>query len=186
MTALPEVRAAAFTLPATLRADGYRLRAETDDDLPFLMSLYASTREPEMAQLVEWDAAQKCAFVAQQFAAQRHHYRTQLANCLFAVIERENTPVGRLYLAEGQTHWNLVDIALVPTARSGGLGTRIMMGLLAASDRANKAMVLFVERANPAMRWYRRLGFVELRETGFYIEMERPAGRRDPQLNVAQ
>ena len=39
----------AFTLPAALLSQGYALRPETDDDIPFLMRLYASTREDELA-----------------------------------------------------------------------------------------------------------------------------------------
>jgi hypothetical protein len=48
------------------------LRPIRPDDLPFLCTVYASTREPELAA-VEWDAEQKAAFVRMQFDAQ-HAY----------------------------------------------------------------------------------------------------------------
>lgn len=151
------------------------MREETDADLPFLTALYASTRADELAQVPDWDDTQRHAFLAQQFAAQRRHYRNHIPDCRFAVIERCGLPIGRLYLAEGVTQLNLVDIALVPAARGKGLGHAIMAALLAATDRAGKTVGLFVERENPAMRLYRRLGFVDCVEAGFYVEMERPA-----------
>jgi hypothetical protein len=44
------------------------LRPIRPDDRPLLLALYASTREAELA-LVDWDAAQKAAFVEMQFDA---------------------------------------------------------------------------------------------------------------------
>jgi hypothetical protein len=65
----------AFRLPAALLSQGFALRPETEADTDFLMRLYASTREEELAQ-APWSAEQKQEFVAGQFRAQRHHYRT--------------------------------------------------------------------------------------------------------------
>ena len=40
----------AFALPAALLSQGFALRPETEADTVFLMRLYASTREEELAQ----------------------------------------------------------------------------------------------------------------------------------------
>ncbi len=48
----------AFALPAALLSQGFALRPETDADIPFLIALYASTREEELAS-VPWSAEQK-------------------------------------------------------------------------------------------------------------------------------
>jgi hypothetical protein len=98
-----------FELPATLLSQGFSLRPETDDDLPFLIRLYASTREAELA-ITGWSLEQKQAFVLNQFQAQRHHYRTHIPNCRFDVLECRGEPLGRLYLAPGPTRLNIVDI----------------------------------------------------------------------------
>ncbi|MGB6856119.1 MAG: hypothetical protein WBE03_04475, partial [Terracidiphilus sp.] len=87
----------AFALPAALLSQGFALRPEADADIPFLLLLYASTREEELAP-VPWSAEQKQAFLASQFQAQRYHYRTYFVDSAFDVLERRGEPVGRLYL----------------------------------------------------------------------------------------
>jgi GNAT superfamily N-acetyltransferase len=163
----------AIALPAVLDAEGYALRPETDADLPFLSTLYASTRETELAAMRQWTAAQTQAFLAQQFFAQRHHYRTQIAGCAFWVIERGGTPIGRLYLQERVTQWHVVDIALLPDWRGKGIGTALIHAVIAAARDQAKAVGLFVDRRNIALRLYRRLGFVEIGATAFHLEMAR-------------
>src|SRR5580658_8524394 len=87
----------AFTLPAALLSRGFALRPETEADIPFLMRLFASTREEELAP-APWSAEQKQAFLASQFQAQRYHYRTFIKDCSFDVIEENGVPAGRFYL----------------------------------------------------------------------------------------
>lgn len=160
-------------MPADLVGEGFALRAEREEDGSFLAALYASTRADELAQ-VPWSDEQKRAFLAQQFAAQRLHYRTQIPGCLFQVIEKDGEGVGRLYLQWRQTQLHIVDIALLPQWRRQGIGTALLRGLIDAAAAAGRALGIFVERFNPALHLYRRLGFVEIADTGVYLEMERP------------
>jgi ribosomal protein S18 acetylase RimI-like enzyme len=161
----------AFALPAALLSQGFALRPETDDDLPFLMSLYASTREEELA-VTPWTLEQKNAFLAQQFHAQRHHYRTHMPDCAYDIIERDGAPVGRLYIDTTPTMLNLVDIALVPALRNQGIGHAILVALQAASIASGKRIVAFVEKFNPALRLYRRLGYTDVADHDVYFEIE--------------
>jgi ribosomal protein S18 acetylase RimI-like enzyme len=162
----------ACTLPAALTTQGYRLRPETDDDIPFLTWLYASTREEELAA-VPWSAAQKQAFLQSQFEAQRHHYRTNIDGCAFDLLERNGAPGGRLYLNRRQTCLHIVDISLIPAWRRRGLGTAILQALQENARAAGgKSVTIFVEKFNPALRLYRRLGFTEIDDCGVYLEME--------------
>lgn len=162
----------AFVLPAALLSQGYALRPETDDDTPFLMRLYASTREDELAP-VPWTDEQKSAFLASQFALQRHHYRTHIAHCRFDVLERNGEPVGRLYLEDRPTRLHIVDIALMPEIRGKGLGAAILEALKADGRASNRGVGIMVEVFNPALRLYRRLGFVEVENhDGIHLEME--------------
>lgn len=168
-----ESRALAFALPTHLMQQGYSLRAETADDDAFLLALFVSTREAEMEQVLHWTAEQKQTFLAQQFAAQRHHYRTQIAGCSFEVIERHGKPVGRLYLEVRETQIHIVDIALVPESRAQGLGRALIEAFIGTAARSDRGVGIFVEKNNPALGLYRRLGFTEIRDTDFYWEMER-------------
>jgi ribosomal protein S18 acetylase RimI-like enzyme len=172
----------AFALPAVLASQGFRLRPETDDDVPFLQRLYASTRSAELAA-APWSEDRKQAFVADQFHAQRLHYRSTMPDCRFDIVEHEEAPAGRLYLETGRTRLHVVDIALMPRWQGRGTGTAILRALQSASADAGKGVAIFVEKFNPALRLYRRLGFTEIADHGIYLEMEWLPERT--QLNVA-
>lgn len=171
----------AFALPAALASMGFTLRPETDADIPFLMRLYASTREAELAPL-PWSIEQKEAFLASQFQAQRFHYRTHFADCAFDVIEQRGVPVGRLYLQARARYLHVIDIALLPDWRGKGIGTAILAALTATARSSGKGIDMFVEKFNPALRLYRRLGFTDIADHGVYLEIEWLPGS---QANVA-
>jgi GNAT superfamily N-acetyltransferase len=152
------------------------LRPITPDDLPFLYRVYASTREEELA-LVDWEPAQKEAFVRMQFTAQHRFYQEQFPAASYQVVLTGDQPVGRLYLDRRAEEICIVDIALLPEARNGGIGTGLLKDVLAEADRAGKPVRIHVEQFNPAQRLYLRLGFQKIGETGVYFLMERPPNR---------
>jgi ribosomal protein S18 acetylase RimI-like enzyme len=163
--------APAFALPADLRSQGFALRPESDADIPFLSRLYASVREDEFTR-VPWSADQKQAFLTSQFQAQRLHYRTYFGECAFDVIEQRGEPAGRLYLDIRQTQLHIIDIALLPAWRGRGIGTAILKALQGAGRTSGKGVGIMVEKFNPALRLYRRLGFTDIADHGVYLEME--------------
>jgi ribosomal protein S18 acetylase RimI-like enzyme len=170
----------AFALPEALLWQGFALRPETDADLAFLMRLFASTREHELAP-VPWSAEQKRAFLAGQFRAQQQHYRSYFPDCAFDVIEQRGEPAGRLYLQMRATQFHIIDIALLPAWRGHGFGSAILQALQAAAQASGRGVGIMVERFNPAARLYRRLGFADIADHGVYLEMEwRPDGMRQP------
>ena len=95
------------------------LRPICPEDEPFLYHVYASTRQDELA-LVEWDEAQKTAFLQMQFTAQHRYYEEYYPHTAFQIILRDGQPVGRLYVYRGPREMRIVDIALLqPTATKG-------------------------------------------------------------------
>jgi GNAT superfamily N-acetyltransferase len=162
----------AFHLPAALSRDGFALRPETEGDIPFLAGLYASTREAELTP-VPWTPEQKSAFLLQQFDAQRRDYRTRLLGCVFHIVERGGEPIGRLYLDARGSVLHIVDIALTPQWRGRGVGGAILEAVIATARAEGLAVGIFVEKYNPALSLYRRLGFAEIADHGVYLEMER-------------
>lgn len=168
-------RSALVRIPPELGAQGIGLRPETPADDPYLLALYATTRQAELDQVPDWPPEQKEAFVAMQFKAQRQHYRHTLANVAFDVIERAGVPIGRLYTQEGETMLHIVDILIDPAERGAGIGTALLECLAGEAMAAGKVLSIFVEAYNPAKRLYERLGFVQVgKPQGFYIEMEIP------------
>jgi ribosomal protein S18 acetylase RimI-like enzyme len=134
--------------------------------------VYASTRTEELA-VVPWDDAQKEGFLRHQFDAQDAWWRENYADASFSVIVVEGEPAGRLYVHRGQSEIRIVDIALLPEHRGSGVGTRLLDELLAEGDAEAKSVTIHVERMNPALRLYDRLGFALAEDKGVYLFLER-------------
>jgi GNAT superfamily N-acetyltransferase len=163
-----------FAFPSA-EALGIAFRPCLEEDLPFLADLYASTRAEEVAQ-TGWPAEAQRAFLDQQFGAQHHHYRLHYPDADWLLIEHDNAPVGRVYIAERDGMLRLIDIALLPARRGGGVGTAIMTDLIRQAEGLGLGIIIHVERYNPARRLYDRLGFRFAADTGVYDRMEwRPA-----------
>ncbi|MAE65353.1 MAG: GNAT family N-acetyltransferase [Phycisphaeraceae bacterium] len=152
-------------------SDGIGFRPITPDDGAFLLEVYASTRSDEMA-LLDWSGREKQAFLEQQFNAQHTYYQEQFDGARFDVIERDGRPIGRLYVDRCDDVLHVIDIALLPAHRRRGIGGAIMSDLLAEAGAAGKPVRIHVERHNPAMRLYERLGFRPIGDTGVYLLME--------------
>ena len=150
-----------------------RLRPVADADRAFLVDLYASTREEELAQ-VAWDDGQKRAFVEQQFGAQDAHYRANYPGATLDVIEVDGEPAGRLYVHRGPSDIRIMDIALAPAFRGRGIGTSLLRSLIEEADASSRKLSIHVEMNNPARSLYDRLGFDPAGEHGVYVLMERP------------
>ena len=70
------------------------------------------TRPDELA-LVDWDKAQKAAFLHMQFAAQHQFYQERYTKTDFLIMLCDAVPVGRLSGARWEDETRLVDIALL-------------------------------------------------------------------------
>lgn len=140
------------------------------EDEAFLREVYASTRRAEFA-LVDWAPEQVEAFLATQFQAQHRYYVEHYRGAAFLVIEQDGVPIGRLYVARWQEEIRIVDIALLPEYRSGGIGTALLRGVLAEGAASGIPVTIHVEKFNPALRLYRRLGFSEVDDRGVYLLM---------------
>ncbi len=105
--------------------------------------------------------------VAQHQCSQEHYTKTDLLLML-----RDAVPVGRLSVARWQDESRMVDIALLPPSRNAGIGSAILRDLLAAAAAAHKPVRIHVEKFNPALRLYARLGFAQIEDKGVYLFME--------------
>ena len=90
-----------------------QLRPTLDTDLPFLLSLYASTRAREFSTL-NWTDEQKKFFIHSQFQLQHHYYQQQFHSAQFHVITANSQDVGRLYYCWENNDLRLIDIAVLP------------------------------------------------------------------------
>jgi ribosomal protein S18 acetylase RimI-like enzyme len=147
------------------------LRPVVDQDDNFLLSLYASTRVAELAQ-VPWSAEQKEAFVRMQFSAQKQHYATEYPQANHDLICVDGVPVGRLYLARAADVLHILDITVLPEHRHSGIGSVLLGQIVDEARSAGKPVTIYVESFNPSLRLFERLGFRKDREEGFQILMK--------------
>jgi ribosomal protein S18 acetylase RimI-like enzyme len=150
---------------------GITLRPVGSSDRDFLLQVYASTREEEL-RLVDWSVEQKAAFVQQQFEAQDAYYSEHYHPATFDVIEVDGASVGRLYVARWEDEIRIIDIAVLPEHRGHGVGTALLRDLLDEAARTGKRLSIHVEKNNPALRLYERLGFVPIEDRGVYLLLE--------------
>ena len=158
--------------------NGVTLRPMTHDDLPFLRRVYAGTRANELAQ-TPWGDEEKQAFLDMQFQAQHTHYQKHFPEASYQIIEQRGEPIGRLYLDRRPDELRIIDIALLPEKRGGGIGGTLMRRILDEAALVGKPVRIHVERNNPAMQLYDRLGFRKVEDQGVYWLMERLPGRVD-------
>ncbi|MES2826047.1 MAG: GNAT family N-acetyltransferase [Pseudomonadota bacterium] len=147
-----------------------QLRPMLDADLPFLLSLYASTRTHELAAL-NWSDEQKKFFINSQFQLQHHYYQQQFHSAQFHVITANGQDVGRLYYCWEDNNLRLIDIALLPEHQYQGIGGVLVSGLMEEVAACNGSLLLHVELNNPARDWYFQLGFIADTNDGVYQKL---------------
>lgn len=151
--------------------DSTVLRAANPSDEAFLRDVYASTRAEELMQ-VPWTDEQKRAFTDMQFTAQDTYYREHYPTAEFLVIEQYGTPIGRLYVDRWENEIRILDIALLPQFRGAGIGTKLLVELREEARGAGKVLTIHVEKFNPALHLYERLGFKQKQDKGIHLLME--------------
>lgn len=156
------------------------LRAITRDDMPFLLHLYGTTRQDELA-LTAFSDEEKDAFIRQQFHAQHTTYTTRCPHARYDVIVQEQRSIGRLYVDRREQEIRVMDVALLPAWRGQGIGTDLMRKLQEEARASGRAVSLHVERNNPrAFAWYRRLGFEPVWQNETHTFMVWPKGTPPP------
>ena len=163
----------------------YTLRPVQEEDEEFLREVYSSTRVDELAPL-GWSADQQAAFLMQQFNAQHQYYHANYADADFQIILVNGQPGGRLYVDRRADEIRIIDIALLPEYRRAGVGSRLLRDLLDEAAAGDKPVRIHVEKFNPALRLYQRLGFSIVDDRGVYWFMEwlSPDARTSPDAPV--
>jgi GNAT superfamily N-acetyltransferase len=148
------------------------LRPVSESDNEFLLSVYASTREDELAQ-VEWVKGQKELFLRWQFDLQRTESFGRFPDADYRVIVVDQQPAGRIWVGTDDEQIRLLDIALLPEFQNRGVGTALLEGLKSDAQSAGKALrhMVFMLNSN-ADRFYERLGFTLIDDLGAYRHME--------------
>ena len=147
------------------------LRPIQPEDEAFLLHLCGTTRTRELDG-TDLTAAERAAFIRQQFQAQTAYYLRHYPRADFLVILHEGAPIGRISVDRRPAEIRLMDIALLPEWRNRGLGGRLTRNLQEEARRAGQKVTLYVEVNNPdALRFYQRLGFTGVEDIQTHLFM---------------
>jgi len=147
------------------------LRDETPDDLEFLLTVFASTRAFELAQ-VPWTDEQKDAFLRMQLQAQQSYYREKYPEAAYKIILSDGKPVGRLYVCRLPGLIKILDIAVLPEFRNAGTGTELLQNVLSEASATASKVHIYVETFNPSRSLFEKHGFSVIEEEGINYLME--------------
>jgi ribosomal protein S18 acetylase RimI-like enzyme len=147
------------------------LRPASANDHEFLIQVYASTRNEEMASW-GWNLGQQMSFVRMQFDARHRGYEATYPSAENSVISVGDTPVGSIIVFRAQNEIRLVDVALLLEFRGRGIGEELVRMLMSEGARSGLPLRLSVLRSNRAAHLYERLGFIAKGGDALYCEME--------------
>ncbi len=153
-------------------------------DNAFLLALFSSARKKELDSL-KWDACRRQTFLEMQFQAQQSHYQENFPSRDHRIVLLDKRPIGITDIARDEKEIRVLDIILKPENRNKGIGTTLMQAILDEADQSGMAVRLYAEKFNPAISFYRRLGFTVIGDTGVHSHMERlPATGYNPPGNL--
>ncbi len=109
-----------------------------------------------------------------QCAAQRADYERRFPEAAHSIVLVGDVPVGRIWVDRRADEIRLLDVALLPDRCGRGTGGALLGDLMEEAGRCGKPLRHSVLKENVrALRFYRRLGFVEAEDFGLYVLMER-------------
>ena len=159
--------------PKTMTAPSppaHRLRTATPEDLPFQARLYATTRHDEM-EAARFPTGMREAFLGMQFDAQTAHYMRHYPGAQWSIIDCDGADAGRLILDRSEDHFSIIDIALMPKYRGCGIGSALLLEVLAGAAAQHLPVQLFAFTGERAILLYHRLGFADLCDDGLHTEL---------------
>lgn len=145
-----------------MRSD-HTLRPAREADLEFLFDLLRVALGPYIAQT--WGEFNE--------SEQRKLFdeRTRVPDHQIVMLDAQSA--GCISTREEETELRILRVFLLPEFQGKGLGTQIVVDLLASADSRGVPVRLRVLKVNPARRLWERLGFRVTAETETHYEMLR-------------
>lgn len=148
------------------------VRPALPQDEIFLYELYSAVRGPEFA-LAPVSPTQREHLIRMQFRCQMSAYQQMFPNSCYHVVLLDSKPVGRLWVAQTEREFHLVDIAVHPDLQRKGIGKALIQRLQQEATKAGLPVRCCVFRFNPgSLSFHRRLGFSITREDEMHFYLE--------------
>ncbi len=150
-------------------------RRATPQDEAFLFDVYCTTWQREVAAMPNPSLVRH--FLRIQYTAHNTKIAARFPGHERWVVMHEDKRAGRFFLHRSPSILHIVEITLLPEFRSAGIGTRILLDVLAEAERHDQSVSLRVPRRNVrAANLYNTLGFslVTMDDQDSYFEWTPP------------
>lgn len=139
-------------------------------DLPFLERLFRSWKGGELG-LDHLPPALAAPLLAQQWGVHRTGAAVGVERW---VVEAEGGPIGALTIERAPGRVHVAEFALLPDWRRRGIGTALLGEEIRGAAAQGCAVTAMVFRFNqPALAFWRRLGFTVAEDGGTHLRMAR-------------
>ena len=121
------------------------MRCDPFDDR-FLYDVFCTTWSSQVAALPDQSLARHVLRI--QHTAQEQRFASEYPDHERLVVARDGERVGRLYLFQTPSSVHVVDLTLLPRARSQGIGTRVFADLMGSAAADGRSLTARVSRRN--------------------------------------
>ncbi|HEY1784246.1 MAG TPA: GNAT family N-acetyltransferase [Pirellulales bacterium] len=141
----------------------FSMRGATEADADFLYDLNRQTMRDYVCQTWgDWDETFQTRLFAEKFVPAENQ-----------IIVLGDQPIGLLSVQRSPEHIFVRALEIAPAWQRGGVGTAIMVQLLAEAREHGMPLELQVLKVNAdARRLYERLGFHQTGETATHVQMQ--------------
>ena len=145
-------------------------RPMDEDDSMLLFELYASSRAEELSR-TGWATPQQRSFFRMQAQIQEKHYLRHFDHLDRRTICINGFSAGRLLVDRPANGYTVVDIALLPSFRSRGIGSLLLKDLLDEAEVDGVPVTVAVPKSSPAARLCERMGFGDPVDLGDRVQL---------------
>jgi len=144
----------------------FELRPATAGDRDRLYALHRAAMRDVVDRTWGWDEPWQHA-----------HFNARFDPAAFSLIVAGGREVGALCVQERAGELYVADVQIAPAEQGRGLGTAVLLGVIARAATTGAAVTLQVLKANVrAQRLYERLGFYVTGEVDVHVRMRHDAG----------
>ncbi|MDX1491525.1 MAG: GNAT family N-acetyltransferase [Pseudohongiellaceae bacterium] len=134
--------------PIGLAQSVLQLRSATSEDIDWLYDTFKTTMGEYIEKTWGWDEL-----------LQRHSFEQNLPPASFLIASINDEDLGACSLIEKRDSLHL-EIALIIEEKQGqGIGRQLLLEIQQRARAIHKPILLSVLKINPAVRFYKRLGF---------------------------
>ena len=142
-----------------------------DRDQSFLKALYADSRAWEF-ELAHWSDKARDEFLNRQFETQDQVYKSTFIGAVHRIIQLDGIDIGRLIVNRKDDLLHIIDLSILSSHQGRGIGSDILKSLINEAQGGKVPVMLSVEKGNPAINLYCRLGFRQIGFSGQHISMK--------------